>query len=100
MSSFQTAREFYEHDSVADGLDDDLEESAYSKTILWYDSATPIFVCDSHASDIENLRFQGNADDDPETVSEMREQAYCWLLNADPLCDVCEGRLRQVISDE
>ena len=95
MSAFQSAREFF---GAAAADPDDLEEreTPLAKSILWYDARTPVFTCCEHAELLAPLRWAGDGDR-PENYDEYRQQVYTWLFEADPECDACAGRLREVI---
>lgn len=92
MSAFQSAAEFFD----AGETEREDPETPLAKSILWYDAATPVFVCCDHAELLDPLRFAGDSDR-PADYEEFRSQAYRWLFGADPQCDACAGRLREVI---
>lgn len=98
MSAFQTASEFFdpnEPDGDQEAADGGVP---FAKSIVWYDPTAPIFVCADHARILQPLRFAGSERVDPTTANAIREQAYRWLFEADPRCDACEGRLREVVA--
>lgn len=92
MSAFQSAAEFFD----AGETEREDPETPLAKSILWYDAATPVFVCCDHAEVLAPLRFVGDSAR-PENYDELRAQAYRWLIGAEPACDACAGRLREVL---
>lgn len=90
---FQTAREYYESD---DRRPDGGEGPTFAKTIVWYDQTTPIFCCCRCHEHVGGLRFEGEhfgVDD----YEERRALAYERLMNNAPECDVCAGRLPEMM---
>jgi hypothetical protein len=93
---FQSAREFFDRRDP-DPTDLELRRGGppLAKGILWYDQATPIFVCLSCSEETQALRFAG--DGRVEDPGERRAQAYRRLFAEDPTCDVCAGRLPEKV---
>jgi hypothetical protein len=93
-SEFVTAAEYFGVDEVEDrSLAADAP--AFAKSIVWYDQATPVFVCEHHHDDTAPLRHTGDEQlENPETV---RTRAYEHLLTEGPRCDVCAGTLPEKV---
>lgn len=87
---FLTAAEYY-------GLEEpqprDYPEDApnFAKTIIWYDPATPLYVCEKCYPDVVSIRHSGSRE--VAHPDEIRSVAYRRLLTQDPVCDACSGTL-------
>lgn len=87
---FQTASEFLNREQSED-TDREADAPALAKTIIWYDQATPLFVCTEHHDDAAPLRHEGDEQaNDPDKV---RGEAYVELFEETPTCDICSNSL-------
>jgi len=93
-TSYQSAREFLESEEPrADGAG---EGPTLAKGIIWYDQTTPIFACCRCHEHVAGLRFEGEHFDVAD-YDERRAEAYNRLINSAPDCDVCAGRLPDMV---
>lgn len=97
MSAFETASEFFD----ATETDEDAvaaRETPRAKAILLYDQMTPLFLCCEHRDALDDLSHSGDEFGlGCEMAGRIRSMAYSYLFEEDPVCDACEGRLREVI---
>ena len=90
VTGFRTAAEFHgtteptEHDRDPDAPN-------YAKTIVWYDPATPLYVCEGCHEHVAPL--QGAGERRVVHVEAVRSAAYRHLMTHDPACDACAGDL-------
>lgn len=85
--AFTTAADYYSGEETEQKASD----TAFAKGIVWFDQATPIFVCNDCAQECQHLKHQGSAT--VENYGERRADAYDELLTTDPECQVCAGDL-------
>lgn len=91
---FQTATEFFNREEPAH--DRAADEPAFAKSVVFYDQATPIFVCTEHHPDVQPLKHEGSETcADPDLV---RGEAYTTLFEESPECDVCSNELPAKVS--